>query len=106
MNEASSGALRPYKSPQMLLNCREVSRLLSQSMDAKLTWHRRLAIRLHLLYCVWCRRYAAQLQFLRRATPKMAASPDQTPHPKLSPEAKERMRLKLRKAMDSCRPLP
>jgi len=69
-------------------------------MDARLPWHRRLAIHLHLLYCFWCRRYAAQLQFLRRATRKMAASPSQTPHPKLSPEAKERMRLKFRKAMD------
>lgn len=104
MNEACSEAIRPEKNRQMLLNCREVSRLLSQSMDAKLPWHRRVAIRLHLLYCVWCRRYAAQLQFLRRAMRKMAESTDQTPPPKLSPEAKERMHLKLQKAMDGSSP--
>ena len=107
MNEPSSGALRPDENRHVPLNCRGVSRLLSQSMDAKLPWHHRLAIRLHLVYCVWCRRYAAQLQFLHRAMREMASSPNQTPHPKLSPEARERMRLQFRKAMDgSSAPLP
>lgn len=106
MSEATSRAIVPDKNRRILVNCREATRLLSQSMDARLPWHRRLAIRLHLLYCVWCRRYAAQLQFLRRAMGQMAASPAQTQPSKLSPEAKERMRLQFRKTLDGSTPPP
>jgi hypothetical protein len=74
-----------------MLNCRETTHLISQSMDAKLPWHRRLAVRVHLLYCVWCRRYAAQLQFLRLATRELAAEALDAPWPKLSRQEKEKM---------------
>ena len=36
--------------------CREVVRLLSQSMEAKLPVTSRIKIRLHYLICVWCYR--------------------------------------------------
>lgn len=82
-----------------MLNCRQVTRLISQSMDAKLPWHRRLAIRVHLLYCVWCQRYAAQLQILREAArglkPEGLAQPDQ----RLSPDAKQQMQSRLQEAL-------
>jgi hypothetical protein len=81
-----------------MLNCRHVTRLISQSMDAKLPWHQRLAVRIHLLYCVWCRRYAAQIQFLRKATREMAAGTATALAPTLSAEAKEQMRKRLREA--------
>ncbi|SPE50871.1 conserved hypothetical protein [Verrucomicrobia bacterium] len=87
-----------------MLNCRDVSRLISQSMDARLPWRHRLAVRLHLLYCVWCRRYAAQLQFLRRAMQKMAATPEFAEDQKLSSEAKARMRGRLQQALDRSSP--
>jgi hypothetical protein len=81
-----------------MLNCRQVTRLVSQSMDAKLSWPSRLGIRLHLLYCVWCRRYARQLQLLRKATrnlpPESFAEPAQ-----LSSEAKTEMRARLQEAL-------
>ena len=46
--------------------CREVVRLLSQSMEVKLPVATRIKIRLHYLICVWCYRYAEQLQTLRK----------------------------------------
>ncbi len=67
-------------------------------MDARLRWHQRLAIRFHLLYCVWCRRYAGQLQFLRRATRRLAEEAPES-GPKLSVEAKEQMRKRLQDAL-------
>ena len=70
-------------------------------MDAKLPWYRRLAVRFHLLYCVWCRRYAAQIQFLRQAAkalPSEAANPSA---PKLSDEAKDQMRQRLEAALNN-----
>ena len=71
-----------------MLNCRQITRLISQSMDARLPWTRRLAIRLHLLYCLGCRRYAAHLQFLRRASQALGAEALEPAAPKLSHEAR------------------
>jgi hypothetical protein len=67
-------------------------------MDGKLAWHRRLAVRLHLLYCVWCRRYATQLQVIRLAA-KESRQQELTGAPaQLSNEAKEQMRARLQEA--------
>ena len=82
-----------------ILNCRHITRLLSQSMDARLPWHRRLAVRLHLLYCVWCRRYEAQLQFLRRAGRQLGAQAPDSPAPTLPDGAKQQMAARLREAL-------
>src|ERR1700752_2728361 len=46
-------------------NCREVVRLLSQSMEVKLPVTTRIKIRFHYLICIWCYRYGKQLQALR-----------------------------------------
>ncbi len=55
-----------------MLNCNDISKLISRSMDERLSWHQRLAIRMHLLYCKWCRRFAAQAKTLRAATAQYA----------------------------------
>jgi hypothetical protein len=73
-------------------------------MDGKLPWHQRLAIRVHLLYCVWCRRYASQIQFLRKATIELADGADVEGVAKLSGEAKDQIRQSLRQAMNESRP--
>ena len=84
-----------------MLNCRQISRLVSQSMDSKLSWPQRLAVRLHLLYCVWCRRYAAQVKFLRKATREMAAEAMDISGPKLSAEARTQMHKRLLAASEN-----
>ena len=81
-----------------MLNCRQVTRLVSQSMDARLPWHQRLAVRFHLLYCVWCRRYAAQIQFLSKAAKGLATESDVSA-PKLSEETKAQMQKRLEEAL-------
>jgi len=81
-----------------MLNCRQVSRLVSQSMDARLAWHQRLAVRFHLLYCVWCRRYSRQIQFLRTAAKGLASEANDGSAPKLSDQAKAQMRQRLEEA--------
>ena len=68
-------------------------------MDSELPWHRRLAVKLHLLYCVWCRRYAAQLQFLRQACKQVPAESLEAAPQKLSTEAKQQMRTRLQEAV-------
>ena len=81
-----------------MLNCRHITRLVSRSMDAKLSWPNRLWIRLHLLYCVWCRRYAAQVRFLRRAAGNLSPEPLEG-SAKLSNEAKGEMHARLQQAL-------
>ena len=52
------------------LSCKEATRLLSQSMDQKLTLAQRAALRVHLSACEACTRFGAQLQHLRAAMRK------------------------------------
>lgn len=49
-----------------MLNCKQTSLLVSQSLDRPLTWRERLAVRGHLLICVYCRRFTQQLKLIRR----------------------------------------
>ncbi len=81
-----------------MLNCRQVTRLVSQSMDTRLAWYKRWAVRFHLLYCVWCRRYAAQVKFLRKATRELVNGPVEAPIQKLSPEEKAQIRARVQEA--------
>ncbi|HXX85542.1 MAG TPA: zf-HC2 domain-containing protein [Casimicrobiaceae bacterium] len=49
----------------LLISCKEASRLLSQMQDGGVPLGRQLAVRLHLLFCDACTRFAAQLRLLR-----------------------------------------
>jgi hypothetical protein len=68
-------------------------------MDAKLRWYQWLGMRIHLLYCAWCRRYASQIRFLHQACNRLDATTQATPSHTLSPEAKDKMRVRLQEAM-------
>jgi predicted anti-sigma-YlaC factor YlaD len=50
-----------------LLSCRETTRLVSQGLDRELDRGERVALRVHFLYCLGCRRASRQMAFLRRA---------------------------------------
>ena len=92
------------REPRSMLNCREATRLISQSLDAKLPWRRRLAMRVHLLYCVWCRRYATQLKFLRKATMELPPEALDAEPQKLSTQEKEQMNARLRESLKKLPP--
>ncbi len=51
----------------MILNCRELTRMLAADELVEVRLLRRFEARLHLLMCRHCRRYAAQLQALGSA---------------------------------------
>jgi|JI10StandDraft_1071094.scaffolds.fasta_scaffold1802655_2 hypothetical protein len=46
--------------------CRDISALVSRAMDARLTVRERWRVRLHLVICAACRRFAGQVELLRR----------------------------------------
>ncbi|MCG3130128.1 MAG: hypothetical protein FLDDKLPJ_00876 [Phycisphaerae bacterium] len=49
------------------MNCRQVSRLVSDGLDRRLALHERLAVWIHLLYCRACAAYRRQVLMLREA---------------------------------------
>ena len=49
----------------LLISCKEASRLLSQMQDGGVPLGPQLGVRLHLLFCDACTRFATQLRFLR-----------------------------------------
>ena len=50
-----------------MLACKEVTRIVAAEELDEAGWNRRLAVRLHLLMCRHCRRYAAQLRAVGKA---------------------------------------
>jgi hypothetical protein len=47
--------------------CKDISELLSDSMDRPLTWRERWVVRTHLLMCHHCSRFQHHLHFLHKA---------------------------------------
>lgn len=56
-----------------MLSCRDVTNRSDEFMDKSLGLKQRLAVVLHLLICVHCRRYLRQLRALIGAVPFMHA---------------------------------
>jgi len=71
-----------------MLNCHEASRLASSRMDAALPLTKRIALGVHLALCRHCRRFARQIERLRR----IAGVTQIEAGAQLSEEARERLR--------------
>jgi len=50
-----------------MLDCKQTSQLISQSLDRSLTVRERFAMRLHLLVCQYCKQFSQHMQTLRVA---------------------------------------
>ena len=50
-----------------MLTCKEISKLVSQSLDRKLSLRQRMGVRFHLMMCSLCRAYEKQTLLLRNA---------------------------------------
>ena len=75
-----------------MFNCKEVTRMVSESMDRKLLLYQRIGIRIHLLMCKFCTRYQRQLSFLKETIRFYAEHIENLSTPiKLPPEARERI---------------
>lgn len=82
-----------------MLVCRDVTRLVSESMDHSLPLGKRMGVRLHLLMCTFCARYERQLVLIRETVRRLVAAeekPGGAPGETLSEEARERIKESLR----------
>ena len=87
----------PAKTPARFFSllspsCKQASRLQSENLDRPLTFFENFGLRIHLFLCKWCRRYGAQLKFLRSAAHQCE---EHQPPQKLSPAARERIKQRL-----------
>lgn len=77
-----------------MLTCKEVTHLVSESLDRELPFPKRVGVRLHLAMCKFCRRYRRQMLFLRKACrdfqPKLERE-EIPPFANLPPEVRERI---------------
>jgi hypothetical protein len=83
----------------IMLRCREISKLVSESMERKLPFGVRMQVWMHLMLCRFCAGFARQVRFLRRAArenPERLVGDPASPEAALSPAARERIRSVLR----------
>jgi len=51
-----------------MLNCHEVTQLLSESQERSLSLKERLPLKMHLMMCSGCRNFGQQMHTLRQVT--------------------------------------
>ena len=84
-----------------MLSCEEVTQLVSESLDRKLPLRKRLAVRIHYLFCKACPQFERQVRFMRDALQQFQNRVESvesfftTP---LNPETRERMKQALSQA--------
>ncbi|PKY11524.1 hypothetical protein B1757_04650 [Acidithiobacillus marinus] len=78
-----------------MLTCRDAAKLLSISQDQSLSHREQWALKMHLLFCSSCRRYARQLRWMDQLF-HLAAGRWSTFH--LSPEARKKICTRMEEA--------
>lgn len=88
----------------MILNCREATRLISDSMLAPLPWTTRVRMRIHLMLCQHCTRFEEQARWMKVfATRNRDDLERNVQGERLSVEACDRIRQALSKEIESRR---
>jgi len=77
-----------------MLTCKEISKLISESLDRELPLRERIGVKFHLMMCSLCRTYNRQMHALRSTIHR---SSDAVPPEHLSPEARKRIKKSLSK---------
>ena len=81
-----------------MLHCREISKLVSESMERDLPLRQRLQVRMHLMMCRMCSGFARQIRSLRRVArehPERLGPDEGSSEAKLSSEARQRIKAAL-----------
>jgi hypothetical protein len=82
-----------------MLRCREISKLVSESMERQLPFRERMHVWMHLMMCRLCSGFARQMRLLRcaaRENPERLGPDESAPEARLSDKARERIKAALR----------
>ena len=71
-----------------MLSCKEIVKQASKNIDAELIWHERMGLKIHLMMCKSCSRYAKQLKFIQQAVFDLNEQNQTNKNIQLSTEAK------------------
>lgn len=74
-----------------MLKCKDVSQLVSRSLDNKLSLKERVGLQLHLLMCKYCKRFSQQLKKINVAINGIKQNIENDTNIKLPSEVKERI---------------
>ncbi len=83
--------------------CDVITQKISEAMDHKISLRNRLKIRLHVMFCKFCRRYQRQLKTMNTLFELRLQKEEENVLPKgptLTSEARERIKQNLRKQTD------
>src|SRR5258705_11865835 len=86
-----------------LPTCKHTVKVISESMERRLSLRERITVRLHLWICLWCVWYLEHLQLMRDTIRSKAAQEpnlESSSLPPLSAEARERIKLSLSQHRD------
>lgn len=83
-----------------MLNCKQTSQLVSQSLDRRLTWQERFAVKVHLWICKYCRRFSRQLLAVRLGLRRMTKSIEENTDLQMPSESKVRIAKALESEMN------
>lgn len=81
-----------------IFSCREAVRLATEALDSPLSMRGRIELRMHLAMCSACRAYRRQVGALDRLVRGRGRNPESDLDEVLTPEARERIRLALRRS--------
>ena len=79
-----------------MLHCREISRLVSESMERPFTFRERLQVGMHLAMCRLCYGFSRQIRLLRTAARREIPPADPSMQATLSDDARRRIKAALR----------
>lgn len=74
-----------------MLTCKHASELISQSLDRRLTMWERWSLKLHLLICRFCKRFANQLMQLKLAVRQQIMTVENDENIKLSKSVRKKI---------------
>lgn len=80
---------------KLMLNCKQASQIISQSLDNPLSWSERLKLKSHLLMCGACNRFNQQLRLLSNAVHRIKYDTENDNSIQLPLDAKVRISQKI-----------
>jgi len=83
-----------------MYSCKQASELTCKAQDQSLSLREKLSLRMHLIMCTMCRRYAKQISFIRRATQRLSEDAEGDKNIHLSEEGRERITNKIKQSRD------
>lgn len=76
-----------------MLTCKDASRLISERHERPLSFRERWGLRLHLMMCLYCRRFERQVALISRALRRLGRQTEGVMEgSEFTPEARERIR--------------